>query len=478
MKIVGRGREIDILNQCMDSGRPEFIAVYGRRRIGKTFLIKEFFRNHFSFYVTGVPEAKTNRQRLAVFHIALKEYGCPDRKAPDDWLEAFSRLKILLDANNVQRDFASNRRVIFIDELPWLDSPRSDFKMALDWFWNSWASAQEDVCLIVCGSATSWIIKNILFDTGGLYNRITRQIYLRPFTMAECEEFLQNIGVNLPRQQIIEAYMILGGVPYYLNYYDRRLSFAQNIQAIIFDPSSPLHYEHQKLFQALFAHSDNHWKVVEVLAGHKAGLLRSFISLETGLDNGRVLTQVLQELEECGFIRKYSNFTKKTREAVYQLIDPYTLFYLTFLKNQKVQQWMQFISSPAHASWAGHAFEMVCLHHLPQIRQKLGISGIQTQEFAWAAAGEGELAGAQIDLLIDRADNTISICEMKYTENAFIVSQEYRSNLLNKKNLFREKTKTKKALMLVMISASGVSKSAYWDVLQNIVTGDDLFVSL
>ena len=492
MRIIGREKEQDILENCMNSGRPEFIAVYGRRRVGKTYLIRNFFLDRFAFYTTGTPAAGNNRRKLTVFNKSLREYGCTESGSPANWLEAFDRLKGILSFDGIQRDPATGRRVVFIDELPWLDSPRSDFKMALDLFWNGWASTQEDICLIVCGSATSWIVGNILTNTGGLYNRVTRQIYLQPFTLLECETFFRNQAVDLPRSQIIESYMIWGGIPYYLNYYDRRLSFAQNVQAIVFDESGPLFREHEMLFQALFTNSGNHMKVIDALAGHRIGLTRKVLEQKTGIDNGAPLTRTLQELEQCGFIRKYNNYAHKNRDSVFQLVDPFTLFFTTFRKDQKVNRWLQFIDTPSYYNWSGHAFEIVCLLHINQIKQALGIAGIQTKEFAWTAnaysqkksalnntgspdVDDAVKRGAQIDLMIDRADKTITICEMKYTEKEYVVTKDYAESLIHKRDILREKTRSPKAMMIAMISANGVAKTGYWNILHNILNGDDLF---
>ena len=491
MKIIGRQIELDILDQCMQSGRPEFIAVYGRRRIGKTFLIRNYFLDRFSFYTTGTPEAGNNRQRLSVFHKSLKSYGCTQKQAPKNWTEAFERLKALLTTDHILRDPVTHRRVVFIDELPWLDSPRSDFKMALDLFWNGWGCMQEDLCLIVCGSAASWIINNIILNTGGLYNRITRQIHLRPFSLRECEEYFTDHGIILPRSQIIESYMIWGGVPYYLNYYDRRQSFAQNVQSMVFDESGPLFHEHEMLFHALFTNPAKHGKVIEVLSKSSSGINRLELERQTGIDNGAALTQILQDLEQCDFIRRFENYPQKHKGAFFQLTDPFTLFYMTFIAQKKAGQWMQFINSPAYYAWAGHAFEIVCLLHIHQIKSKLGITGIQTQEFSWAAkniidpdtensrrdvpVAEHRRNGAQIDLLIDRADNTITVCEIKFTGEPFVVTKEYADALINRRELLRAGTKTRKAVMIVMISANGISQTGYWNVLQDTITGDDLF---
>lgn len=475
MELVGRNKEIDKLNLAMRSNEPEFIAVYGRRRVGKTFLIREYFNYRFSFYASGSTAAKTNRQKLSIFHSALKEYGCPSKAAPKDWMEAFARLKELLRSDYVYRDPATGRKVVFLDELPWFDTTKNDFRMALDLFWNTWASTQPDICLIVCGSATSWILNKMVLDRGGFHNRLTRQIHLMPFTLRECEEFFQKKQILMPRDQIIKSYMVFGGIPYYLNLFDRRLSLDQNIQALIFNEQGDLRREYQVLFNSLFHRPQNHVLVIQQLAKLRRGMSRTELTSATHVNNGGSLTETLFELAQCGFIREFTAYQKNSYGKMYRIIDPFTLFYITFVLNHKVEDWLQFIGTPAYFAWSGLAFETVCLHHLDQIKTVLGISGISAKVYSWQGKGTDARKGAQIDLLIDRADRVINLCEAKYTEDPFVMDEAYKNNLINKRELFREATKTRKAVTIVLISANGVEENGYSGVAQRIITGNDLF---
>ena len=472
MKIVGREREKDIIERCLESNRPEFVVVYGRRRIGKTFLVREYFNGQFSFYSTGISGRKMSGQ-LKAFAESLVSYGDTEKTVPKDWFEAFSRLKKLLCTKTVHRDPASGKRVIFLDELPWMNTAKSDFVPALDYFWNSWGSSQEDLLLIVCGSATSWIINHLLKDKGGFHNRITKRIQLMPFSLEECSRLLENNGVQLTRSQIIECYMIFGGVPYYLNLLDSRLSLAQNVDELCFKPYGDLTDEYSELFSSLFKNPDKYMLVVEELAGSKRGKTRNELASDKKIGGGATLTGVLSDLEQCGFIRKYLDYTRPKNGAYYQLIDPFVLFCLRFLKGGKRISWMEYINTPGYNAWRGNAFEISCLNHIPQIKAALGISGVSTQEYAWRSRAFDPRA--QIDLLIDRKDGIINLCEMKYTDAAFEMDKEEYEKLMSRLDVFQKETSPGKAIHLTLISVNGAKINKYSSVFQTQVSGDDLF---
>lgn len=472
MKLIGRERENDILDKCVESKRPEFLIVYGRRRVGKTFLIKEYFNEHFSFYSTGIPDEKT-RSQLKAFNESLVYYGDSVKTIPKDWFEAFRRLRMILEKETVTRDYSSGKRIVFLDEVPWMDTARSDFKSAFDFFWNSWGSAQEDLLLIVCGSATSWIISNILDDRGGFYNRVTKRLHLDPFTLGECEEYYRNNGINLRRDKIIESYMIFGGIPYYLNLYDRKLSLAQNVERLVFDPNGDLHNEYDMLFRSLFKRPDNHIKLIEAMAQKKKGLQRTDLAEISGVPDGESLTKSLRELEQCGFIRKYDNLTMSVNGCFYQVTDPFVLFNLNLMKKANIKSWQAFIKSPDYYAWRGNAFEILCLNHISQIKAALGISGVESSEYSWKS--KAKKGGAQIDLLIDRRDDVINLCEMKCTDKEFVIDSEYRDELLAKLDVFTNEVKPKKAVHITIITSNGLKRNDNIDIVQNIVESDKLF---
>lgn len=472
MALVGRKREMSILDQCMESGRAEFVALYGRRRVGKTFLVREYFKGGFAFSATGVANDRTSEQ-LRTFGLTLQEYGSPETTPPSDWYEAFMRLRRLLSSTSVQRDALTGRRVVFLDELPWFDTARSNFKTALEWFWNSWASGEADIMLVVCGSATSWIIENLLEDHGGLYNRVTRQIQLLPFTLAESEALLRANDVHFDRQQVIESYMVFGGIPHYLNMMSRRASLAQNIEALCFADGGELRFEFNHLFASLFKNGAQHEAVIRALARRSSGTTRAELLEVSGIEGGKSLTRVLRELVECGFVRKYRNYAKAKNGAYYQVIDPFTLFSLRFLDSDRVGSWERYVGTPGYYAWTGTAFELVCLWHVSAMKRSLGISGVASDESTWRS--RESRPGAQVDLLIDRADGIINLCEMKYSASEYVIDAQAERDLRRKMDVFAREANPKKALHLTLVTPHGAVRNSHYGAVTNEIAADAFF---
>jgi len=401
MQIVGRYAEQTALQQYVASDKAEFVAVYGRRRVGKTFLVKEFFKQSFTFYVTGLANA-TKDEQLKNFNASLSHYGGMPYPQVQSWMDAFRQLIYLLEHTK-----GSSKKVIFIDELPWLDTPRAGFITALEFFWNSWASSRPDILLIVCGSATSWMINKLIKDHGGLHHRVTRRMPIEPFTLSECETFLRQRKIVMDRRSIVECYMIFGGIPFYLDMIDRERSLAQNVDKLFFSKNGALRDEFSILYASLFKHSENHVSVIAALGKKAKGLTRDEIMKESQLQGGG-LTNVLEELEQCGFVRKYRSFEKKAKYPIYQLIDFCTLFHLHFVRGNTASPhfWASLTDNARRRAWSGYAFEQVCLMHEAQIRHKLGISGVMTSVASWRSLKS--LPGAQVDLVIDRGDSVIN----------------------------------------------------------------------
>lgn len=470
-QIVGREKEIKELRNRYESKSPEFIVVYGRRRIGKTFLIRQTFQNKFDFYLTGLYK-KNIRRQLENFANALIEYSGEDIDTPKDWFEAFRLLKKYLQGVN-----HPGKKVVFLDEVPWMETRKSDFISALENFWNSWGSGENDLMLIVCGSATSWITKKIFSNKGGLFNRDTERIFLEPFTLKEAEEFLDKKQILLPRKDIAECYMIMGGIPYYLDKMEKGMSLSQNIDNIFFKKRCKLWDEFSRLYESLFDKPEQHLKIVKAMHSKKSGLTRKEIAEATGLpENGR-LTQTLQELEDCGFISSSKNWMKSKKDCIYRLCDFYTLFYYDFIKDNYGEDdnfWSDRIDNPAHCTWTGLSFELLCLSHIQQIKNKLGISGISSRQCSWRGS-DTDANKAQIDLLIDRRDGIINLCEIKFSDHEYSITKSYETELLNKVNVFKASTATKKSIHLVMITTFGIQKNSHSAIIQNEVTLDDLF---
>ena len=469
-KIVGREAERKLLQRYQESEKSELVALYGRRRVGKTYLIRCTFRDEFDFSFTGMYEtSKTLQLRRFAKQLGVDE-------TPKDWFEAFDLLRDHLIALN------KKTVTVFLDELPWMDTRNSHFLEAFSMFWNTWPMGTSLLKLYVCGSSTSWMLNKFIGDKGGLYGRTSRTIYLRPFTLRETGQYLTSVkNFTLTHRQILDIYMIMGGIPYYLDMLDPELSVNRNIDELFFASNAPLRAEYEFLFRSLFSNSDRYRKVVEILSQKLKGMTRKEI-LETLKSDGGSLSKVLEDLSACDFIRSYSAIGKKNKSCIYQLTDLFCLFHIRFVTNEREQDEHYWTNLPEGMknAWSGYAFEQVCLHHIPQIKNKLGISGVFSNVFSWNSGpftdDDGtKWNGGQIDLLIDRRDDVINICEIKYSSEQYVITKDYEHHMMDRISLFRHCTHTRKSLVNTFITTYGVKKNIHSTSIQKEVTMDDLF---
>ncbi len=469
MKIIGRIKEQALLKACTQSEKPEFIAVYGRRRVGKTYLVKQFFREKFDFYVTGIYNGSLKEQ-LAFFNKQLNHYSQSYYPMPRNWNDAFDQLQQYLSHIN------KKQIVVFIDEMPWLDVPRSKFLKAFELFWNSWASNHAGLKLIVCGSATTWMTDKLLGGKGGLHNRVTRSIKLQPFTLSETKQLLAYQGIKWNDRQVLECYMVFGGVAYYINMMQKGLSQVQNVDDLLFSSTASLKSEYDFMLSSLYDDAPSYKRVVELLSQKPYGMTRKEIITALKIhDNGNI-TKILKNLCNCDIISRYPSIGKKERDMLYQLSDLFTLFHLRFVENyhgRDERHWANSMESSPVRNWKGRAFEQVCFQHLPQIKKALGINGIQSDVCAWTQHGTEK--NAQIDMLIDRADQTINLCEIKYSTTPFVIKKDYAEWMQERRDIFRDATHNSKAIHLTMITTMGVKQNLYSGEINSEVTLTELF---
>lgn len=472
VQLIGRENEQGLLKKYIDSNRSEFIAVYGRRRVGKTFLVTETFKDALSFDMTGVIDGDKEDQMVS-FNIALKESGYEGKRVTD-WYGAFEALK------EVVKKVPQNRSaIIFIDELPCLDTPRSGLVKALDLFWNGWANRQSNVKLIVCGSATTWIVDNIIDNHGGLHNRITHEMHIHPFTLHDTEEYLTTYGFKWNRLAMAQTYMVLGGIPYYLSLLDNALSLPANIDQLFFSRDAELKKEFDRLFKSLFKSPQAYVDIIQLLANNKKGLTRKEISEKLKKETGGHLSKLLVNLENCDFIRKYNVRERKinSNNGIYQLTDFYIQFYHDFCNKHTTDEhfWENSINSPKQNTWYGLAYERLCMAHIPQIKEALGIQRIRTEYYSWRS--KESVPAAQVDLIIERADQIISLCEIKYSKGIYSLDAKEEERLRNRITDFADETKVKEAVQLVLITTYGLKDNAHSTEVNDRVILDDLFKS-
>ena len=474
-RLIGREPETAKLDSLLASGNAEFLAVYGRRRVGKTFLIRQHLKANIVFDFTGTREGAKEEQLKNFFIEYLKRTKDKKEKQPPlTWQDAFGYLVKYLRALPKKK----LKHVVFIDEMPWLDNPKSNFIAALEYFWNQHVSNMDNILLIACGSASSWIKKKLINARGGLHNRITQRIKLLPFNLNETALFINTLGATLTTYQIVELYMAMGGIPFYLKEITKGKSATQLIDDICFSPRGLLHGEYAQLYHSLFKNADQHLKIIEALAAKPLGMRRADIALKTRLSEAS-LSRSLEELVECDFISFYEPLINKKKEAIYKLTDLYSLFYLKFIKGKKTGgkgTWQQLSNKSTFKAWSGYAFENICMLHIGQIKKALGISGIYSTTSSWLFKGNDALPGCQIDMIIDRSDQTINLCEAKFTKENFAITKTYAAQLRMKKSIFRQATQTKKTTFNTLLTSYPALKNQhYLGEIDNEVTMDKLF---
>lgn len=475
--MVGREKEIEELKMLYDRNRAELVAIYGRRRVGKTYLIDEVFEGKFAFRHAALSPIEHEKKgvlqaQLDHFYNSLVLYGMEKTEKPTSWLDAFFLLE-----KHLQNIDNGSKQVVFIDELPWLDTPNSGFIRAFEGFWNNWGCHRKNLMVIVCGSANSWILDKLINAHGGLYNRVTYEIKLSPFTLRECEEFYNDLGVKFPRYDIIQSYMVFGGIPYYLGYMDKRKSFAQNVDALFFERQAKLKDEFNRLFESVFVNPTATKAIVKLLSTNRNGFTRSEIVEKLHISDGGRLSRNLNALISCDFIMKYIPFGEKKKNVHYKLIDPFCIFYLHFISEPKEQIntkfWQQNTTGQSISSWRGFSFENLCFNHIDQIKIKLGIAGVITSSSAWL---DKEDEGMQIDMLLIRNDNVVNMCEIKFYSGDFEVSKSYYKILQQRQDRLSQVVSKKMVVHNTLITTYGLKRNEYAGIFNNVITIDDLFV--
>lgn len=473
--MIGRTTEIKILKKAYESKKPELIAVLGRRRVGKTYLIRTFFEGKIDFEMVGLKDGK-KQQQLRNFTYSLseaKQQKAASEKVPKDWLEAFHSLKEFLESRKDKK-----KKIIFIDELPWIATAKSDFLTGFGYFWNSYAS-KKNILVIICGSATAWMIRKIINNRGGLHNRVTHKISLQAFSLSETESYFKSRNISFDRYQLLQLYMTMGGIPHYLDQVEGGKTAVQNIDEICFHPQGLLRSEFDNLYSSLFANPERYEIIVNALGSTWKGMSRNEILETTKVKDGGGLTTILKELEQSGFISSYVPFNKKKKDTLYRLTDNYSLFYLKYIKSlpkNEAGNWQSLSQTQSWKSWSGYAYENICLQHIDRIKAALGISGIHTRHFSFLAKPTEAHDGTQIDLLIDRMDNAISICEVKFYNDTYVLTKEVADKLKKKKSIFRQVSKSRKQLFMVLITTFGLKQNQHsLGLIDNAISMNELF---
>ena len=468
-RIVGRITEQTKLKEAFENDNSELIALYGRRRIGKTFLIREFYKTSIVFEVTGLFDGNMNDQLENFTKELKKRTKKSELDVPNSWLDAFTKLEGYIDSLKGEK-----KKVIFIDEFPWIATAKSKFLMAFENFWNTYCTKRDDLIVVICGSAASYMVQKIINNKGGLHNRISRKIRLLPFNLHETELFLTKNGLTYTRYDIIQIYMAVGGIPHYLEKLQKGLSVPQNLDTLCFSKDGLLNDEFNQLYVSLFDNSERHMKIIKTLASSNKGFTRNELIDKSGIPSGGDFSLKLEELIESGFVTEYPYYQNKKQLTLYRLSDEYSKFYLKFINNNKnggKGTWQRFCTSQSYVSWSGFVFETLCLKHVYQIKKSLRIDAIYSTSSSWFNEN------AQIDLLIDRDDNVINLCEMKFYNAPYTIDKKYYLNLKNKISELKKDTNTRKNIFITILTTYGVNQNKYSkELIQNSLDMDALFI--
>ncbi|MBK7129630.1 MAG: AAA family ATPase [Crocinitomicaceae bacterium] len=467
--MIGRKYEIKRLNESLKSKKSELIAVYGRRRVGKTYLIRKVYEKHIKFEVTGLYGGNHEKQ-LDIFFYELKKLSKKIKKSdkPKNWKDAFELLKTYINSLR-----GKSKKVIFIDEMPWLDTHKSDFRMYFGHFWNTYCEKRNDIVIVLCGSAASYMVQNVISNQGSLHARLTYKLQIKPFTLFETKEFLKTKNISWGHYHILHLYLAIGGIPHYLNKIKKGESVVQSIQRLCFDTNGDLVNEFNEIFESLFTHSSSHISIVRALGKSGKGIPRDELITKSKHAGGGAFTRALEELIASGFVTKYPAFDKKVRKMLYRLTDEYSKFYLKYIepnKNQGENFWKTMFQQQTYLSWAGFNFETICLKHVPLIKKALKIEGIHSNNSSWS------VKGAQVDLVIKRADNWVNLCEMKFYSAPLKIGKKELISLRNKVSKFKADTRTKDVVVITMITTYGVVEdNNSHEIVENSFTMDILF---
>ena len=470
--IIGREKEIKVLETAISSPKAEFVALYGRRRVGKTFLINKLFGDLYTFKMTGVIEG-TLKDQFTAFADAMNDYGLEMPEKPNDWMHAFIMLK-----NALKPKVANGKQcIVFIDELPAMDAENSHVASAVGYFWNNWASLHDNIVFIICGSATSWMITNVIDSRGGLHDRITVEMPIHPFTLLETEKYLESRQFVWNRQMALQAYMVFGGIPYYLSLLDRNDSLVQNVDSMFFSRDTQMRREFRRLFNTLYKKPEKYIDIIKALGKSRRGMTREELAKHLKCANNGHLGKQLDDLVYCDLVRKNIVREKaiKRKDAIYQLCDFFCMFYLTFIDRAEVEAmyWSHHINTPEVNTWMGLTYERICLAHLEQIKHALRIDAISTLCYSWRS--KESTPAAQIDIVIERADKIVNICEVKHSQEPYELNKEEYDKIVNRRSAFVRETGLRHTPWLTMITTEGLSRGKYSEMVQSLLTLDDLF---
>lgn len=478
--MIGRKKELALLNSLCEEEKSKLVVVHGRRRIGKTFLVDYMFQTHrkdcLFFKFTGSADQNSSVQKDYFVEAIYEWFKVEPSKPIEKWHEVFIFLKRTIEAEIKEKNH-QGKVIVFIDEVAWIDKHnKAGFLSAFGHFYNTYIEKNNNLIVILCGSNASWIKNKILKDTSGpLYHRVDVEIPLYPFDLQETKEYLiKEKRFDIDDKSVVDIYMILGGVAKYLSYLDSKLSIAQNINKLFFSLHAPLYSEYEALFKSLFYDkSSNHRKIMDLLISKQSGFEMMEIEKLLKEIKSSTLRVNIEELIDTGFIKPIARYAHASRNTKYIACDPLCNFFIKWvqpLSKNDIASLIDYFETKStshdYIIWQGFAFEMVMISNIELYLKARGLSsGVKSIGYWDYTTQSEDESGAQIDILIEYIGNTYDIVECKYYNDEFIIDKAYAKNIQNKKEMFiKYGIKNKKFdLKVVMLTTYGTKINQYYN---------------
>jgi AAA+ ATPase superfamily predicted ATPase len=406
-QFIGRKVEIAQLTALIDLPRPSIAVIYGRRRVGKSELIRHVTQGKNVLSFEGL-EGQPKHKQIKNFLFQLSAQSNIREKNISDWPDALILLRTLTQ---------DGQWIIILDEFQWMANYQNELVSVIKMIWEKYLSQNPDLTLILCGSIASFMKSKVL-KSSALYGRTDYELNLHELNLSEISEFFPGKGSD----EVIDTAMLVGGIPKYLELISEYPSLYDALEPLAFSQDGFFKTEYDRLFASHFGKKPIFMKIIQTLATNPYGLTTGKLAKEMQVASGGTLCHQLDDLESAGFLHSIIPFDKPEGSKLrkYILMDAYVRFYHSIIRGSMKEttppntQFHAIMSSPRYAAWAGMAFEFLCMRHHKEISRILGFHGIPYTAGPFFQRKTLDTPGVQIDLLFERSDKILVLCEMKY----------------------------------------------------------------